>query len=84
MVIYSVISGLTVLLFPGRHREDITTINASRSGETVLIRARVQTSRAKSSKLCFFVFRQGVSTIQGILSMDADMISKQMVKFGSA
>ncbi|GAB5587918.1 aspartate--tRNA ligase dps1 [Umbelopsis nana] len=67
----------------GRPREDITKINASRHGETVLIRARVQTSRAKSSKLCFFVFRQGVSTIQGILDIDADKVSKQMVKFGS-
>ncbi|KAJ2956329.1 hypothetical protein NQZ79_g7790 [Umbelopsis isabellina] len=68
----------------GRAREDITKINASRAGETVLIRARVQTSRAKSSKLCFFVFRQGVSTIQGILATDADKISKQMSKYGAS
>ncbi|KAI9289528.1 hypothetical protein BC943DRAFT_271876 [Umbelopsis sp. AD052] len=67
----------------GRHREDITKINASRAGETILFRARIQTSRAKSSKLCFFVFRQGVSTIQGILTTDDDKASKQMIKFGS-
>ncbi|KAG0162845.1 aspartate--tRNA ligase dps1 [Apophysomyces sp. BC1034] len=65
----------------GIKREDITTINSSRAGETVLVRARVHTSRPTGGKMCFFVFRQGVSTIQGIITADADKISKQMVKF---
>ncbi|KAI8992543.1 hypothetical protein BDB01DRAFT_778797 [Pilobolus umbonatus] len=62
--------------------EDITTINASRAGETVTVRVRVQTSRATGGKMCFFVFRQGVATIQGIVTADDKTISKQMVKFG--
>ncbi|KAL0078065.1 hypothetical protein J3Q64DRAFT_1767499 [Phycomyces blakesleeanus] len=65
----------------GSKREDITTINASRAGETVIIRARVHTSRPTGGKMCFFVFRQGVSTVQGIINADADKISKQMIKF---
>jgi aspartyl-tRNA synthetase len=81
MLNFIIILVLTHLI--GRHREDITKINASRAGETILFRARIQTSRAKSSKLCFFVFRQGVSTIQGILTTDDDKASKQMIKFTS-
>ncbi|CAO3699642.1 hypothetical protein G6F70_006030 [Rhizopus microsporus] len=66
---------------PGVKYEDITTINGSRAGETVTVRVRVQTSRATGSKMCFFVFRQGVATIQGIITADEKKISKQMVKF---
>ncbi|KAI8646109.1 hypothetical protein BD408DRAFT_337406 [Parasitella parasitica] len=61
--------------------ENITTIDASRAGESVTVRVRVQTSRATGGKMCFFVFRQGVSTIQGIIAADEKTISKQMVKF---
>ncbi|RCH90664.1 aspartate--tRNA ligase dps1 [Rhizopus azygosporus] len=66
---------------PGVKYEDITTINGSRAGETVTVRVRVQTSRATGGKMCFFVFRQGVATIQGIITADEEKISKQMVKF---
>ncbi|KAG0761956.1 hypothetical protein G6F57_006143 [Rhizopus arrhizus] len=61
--------------------DDISTINASRAGETITVRVRVQTSRATGSKMCFFVFRQGVATIQGIITADEEKISKKMVKF---
>ncbi|RCH80258.1 aspartate--tRNA ligase dps1, partial [Rhizopus stolonifer] len=61
--------------------DDISTINASREGESVTVRVRVQTSRATGGKMCFFVFRQGVSTIQGIITVNEKTISKQMVKF---
>ncbi|CDH50826.1 aspartyl-trna synthetase [Lichtheimia corymbifera JMRC:FSU:9682] len=61
--------------------EDITHINGGRAGESVVIRARVHTSRATGNKMCFFVFRQGVSTIQGIITADEKTISKPMVKF---
>ncbi|CAG8756953.1 7746_t:CDS:2, partial [Acaulospora morrowiae] len=61
----------------------VADINASRAGETVNIRARVHTSRAKSAKLAFFVFRQQESTIQGVLTVDETNISKNFVKFAS-
>ncbi|KAI8328714.1 hypothetical protein BC941DRAFT_463905 [Chlamydoabsidia padenii] len=65
----------------GAKREDITLINGCRAGEKVLVRARVHTSRPTGGKMCFFVFRQGVSTIQGIITADEKNISKQMIKF---
>ncbi|KAI7876029.1 aspartyl-tRNA synthetase [Lichtheimia hyalospora FSU 10163] len=61
--------------------EDITHIHGARAGESVVIRARVHTSRATGNKMCFFVFRQGVATIQGIITADDKTISKPMVKF---
>ncbi|CAJ0764226.1 6124_t:CDS:2, partial [Entrophospora sp. SA101] len=61
----------------------ISDINASRTGETVNIRARVQTSRPTSSKLAFFVFRQQNATIQGVLTVDEKDVSKGFVKFAS-
>ncbi|KAI9360541.1 hypothetical protein BD770DRAFT_441865 [Pilaira anomala] len=61
--------------------ENIETIDESRVGETVTVRVRVQTSRATGGKMCFFVFRQNVSTIQGIITVDEKNISKQMVKY---
>ncbi|SAL94836.1 hypothetical protein [Absidia glauca] len=65
----------------GAKREDITLIQGSRAGEKVLVRARVHTSRPTGGKMCFFVFRQGVSTIQGIITANEETISKQMIKF---
>ncbi|KAG2224062.1 hypothetical protein INT45_004943 [Circinella minor] len=61
--------------------EKIDNINGGRQGEDVVISARVHTSRATGNKMCFFVFRQGVSTIQGIITADENTISKPMVKF---
>jgi len=51
-------------------------------GSAVWIRARLHTSRAKG-KQCFVVLRQGRSTVQGILAVSTDTISKQMLKFVS-
>ncbi|CAG8448011.1 10908_t:CDS:10 [Rhizophagus irregularis] len=67
----------------GVQRTRIADINASRAGETVSIRARVYTSRSKSAKLAFFVFRQQVSTIQGVLAVNETNISKAFVKFAA-
>ncbi|CAG8623737.1 12030_t:CDS:10 [Ambispora leptoticha] len=61
----------------------ISEINGSRDGEIITIRARVQTSRAKS-QIAFFVFRQQFSTVQGVLTVDKDNVSKGFVKFASS
>lgn len=50
--------------------------------KSIWIRARLHNSRAKG-KQCFVVLRQGRSTIQGLIAVDADKISKQMLKFVS-
>jgi aspartyl-tRNA synthetase len=72
---------LNVYISTDTKYEDITKIDGSRAGETITVRVRVQTSRATGGKMCFFVFRQGVSTIQGIITADEETISKQMVKY---
>ncbi|PLW13795.1 hypothetical protein PCANC_19536 [Puccinia coronata f. sp. avenae] len=60
---------------------DIPQIEPSRIGERVRIQARVHNSRSQSAKLCFLVLRHQTSTIQTILSMTADTVSKQMIKY---
>ncbi|KAG6842609.1 hypothetical protein C0991_000135 [Blastosporella zonata] len=65
-----------------RERSQISTLS-SRDGETVLIRARVQTSRAKSSKLLFLNLRQRTHSVQAVLMVEPEKISKQMVKWAS-
>ncbi|CAG8501959.1 6189_t:CDS:10 [Diversispora eburnea] len=64
-------------------RTPISSINANLADEIVTIRARVQTSRAKSAKLAFFVFRQQDRTIQGVLTVDQTNISKNFIKFAT-
>lgn len=48
--------------------------------QTVWIRARVHTSRAKG-KQCFLVLRQRENTVQGFAAVNEDVVSKQMIKF---
>ncbi|KAF9202577.1 aspartate--tRNA ligase dps1 [Haplosporangium sp. Z 27] len=66
---------------PGLRHERLSDINASRAGDKVWIRARVQTSRPTGNKMCFFQLRQNSSTIQGLVVFNDSTISKQMVKF---
>ncbi|OZJ04919.1 hypothetical protein BZG36_02636 [Bifiguratus adelaidae] len=68
----------------GQVREKIERINESREGETVWIRARLQTSRAQGNKMCFFVFRQGTATIQGLLLQSEKEVSKVMMKYAQS
>ncbi len=57
----------------------VEAIDDAMADKTVLIRARLHTSRTKG-KQCFVVFRQGRSTIQGLVAVGQD-VSKQMLKF---
>lgn len=65
----------------GRVRANVKELNASRLGEKVILRARIQTSRPTGGKLCFFVLRQHGSTVQALVAADSEEVSKQMVKF---
>ncbi|ODM99228.1 Aspartate--tRNA ligase, cytoplasmic [Orchesella cincta] len=62
-----------------RKVEKVTDLGVSYATQTVWIRARLHTSRAKG-KQCFVVLRQGRSTIQGIVAV-GEKTSKQMLKF---
>lgn len=60
---------------------EISEIQESMIGERVRIQARVHNTRSQSAKLCFLVLRHQTSTIQTLLSVTPETISKQMVKF---
>lgn len=64
-----------------RERVLIRSLN-DRESQTVLLRARIHTTRAKG-KQCFMVLRQQADTVQAVLAVDKEQqkISKQMVKF---
>ncbi len=54
---------------------------SSRDGETVLFRARVQTSRAQGNKMVFLNLRQRTDSVQALVTVTPEKISKQMVKW---
>jgi aspartyl-tRNA synthetase len=68
----------------GEKRIQIGQIDKSWAGKEVIFRARVHTSRIQGTKMCFMVFRQQQSIIQGLLTVTPDKISKQMVKWAAS
>ena len=58
---------------------DIKNLNPELENQTVWLRGRLHTSRAKG-KQCFIVLRQQSSTVQGLAAVN-ETISKQMIKF---
>ncbi|KAL4064885.1 hypothetical protein V8B97DRAFT_1181278 [Scleroderma yunnanense] len=69
---------------PNRKRTDISTLTARNDGEQVFIRARVQTSRLQGNKMVFLSLRQRTNTVQSLMSVTKDTISKQMVKWAGS
>ena len=65
-----------------RRKHDVLVDLPSKVGETVLLRARIQTSRP-TAKNCFFLLRQKIDTVQAILSVKPEKVSKPMFKWGS-
>ncbi|KAI9502114.1 aspartate--tRNA ligase dps1 [Coemansia spiralis] len=63
---------------------EIKELSAAMADQTVHIQARVQTSRPTGNKMCFLVLREGTATAQGLLVVNEDTISKQMVKFANS
>jgi aspartyl/asparaginyl-tRNA synthetase len=63
-------------------RAEITALS-KRVGENVLVRARVQTSRAQGSKMVFLNLRQKTDSIQALLVLTPEKISKQMLKWAA-
>eukprot|EP01135_Chromosphaera_perkinsii_P003762 Nk52_evm8s255 gene=Nk52_evmTU8s255 len=59
----------------------IASLDKGMAEKEVLVRVRIHNTRG-TGKNCFLVFREGMSTIQGVVSVDKERgISKQMVKF---
>lgn len=67
-----------------RERINIAALTPNDVGKTVLFRARINTSRAQSAKLLFLNLRQKTASIQGLMNVQADKVSKQMVKWSSS
>ena len=49
----------------------------------MLVRARVQTSRAQGSKMVFLNLRQRTDSVQALLSVAPEKVSKQMAKWAA-
>ncbi|KAG8954961.1 aspartate--tRNA ligase dps1 [Tulasnella sp. 424] len=64
----------------GRERIQIANLTDADVGKTVLFRARVQTSRPQS-KMVFLHLRQRLDSIQALVLQQAELVSKQMVKW---
>ncbi|KAJ6604710.1 hypothetical protein DFH09DRAFT_1242635 [Mycena vulgaris] len=65
---------------PRLSRVQISSLSA-RDGETVLFRARVQTSRAQGNKMVFLNLRQRADSVQALVTVTPEKVSKQMVKW---
>lgn len=68
---------------PRRERVQIAALTPAMDGQTVLLRARVQTSRAQGSKMVFLNLRQRTDSVQALLSVAPEKVSKQMAKWAA-
>ncbi|KAK5075439.1 aspartate--tRNA ligase dps1 [Lithohypha guttulata] len=60
------------------HLRDMTP---EKAGQEVVFRGRIHVIRQMSSKLAFIVFREGITTIQGVLRAKEGGVSENMVRF---
>jgi aspartyl/asparaginyl-tRNA synthetase len=66
-----------------RERISLATLSARSIGNHVLFRARVHTSRAQGNKMVFLNLRQRMYSVQGLVFVSQDSVSKQMVKWAA-
>ncbi|KAK4056607.1 GTPase required for pre-60S ribosomal subunit nuclear export and maturation [Microbotryomycetes sp. JL221] len=62
-------------------RIQFADLSEKNEGEDVLFRARLQTTRAQGAKMVFVVFRQQNNTIQGLVQVEPELVSKKMVRW---
>ncbi|KAI0347997.1 aspartate-tRNA ligase [Trametopsis cervina] len=68
---------------PRRVRTQIASLNPNLDGQEVLIRARVQASRAQGNKIVFLNLRQRTDSVQALLVVTPEKVSKQMAKWAA-
>ncbi|KAF9786938.1 aspartate-tRNA ligase [Thelephora terrestris] len=66
-----------------RPRAQIGDFSPALDGQTVLFRARVNTSRAQGNKMVFLNLRQRTDSVQALLSVSPGKVSKQMAKWAA-
>lgn len=71
---------------PGQEKRiQFSTLSSEDAGKRVVFRARIHNTRLQGNKMCFIVFRQQDSLIQGVLQVsEEDRISKQFVKWAGS
>ncbi|KAK4055675.1 aspartate--tRNA ligase dps1 [Microbotryomycetes sp. JL201] len=62
-------------------RINFAELSEKNEGQDVIFRARLQTTRAQGAKMVFLVFRQQNHTIQGLVQVEPDLVSKKMVRW---
>ncbi|KAH7107025.1 aspartate-tRNA ligase [Auriculariales sp. MPI-PUGE-AT-0066] len=68
---------------PNRQRTRIESLTPNDEGKTVLFRARINTSRAQGGKMLFLNLRQRTVSVQGLMVVAPEKVSKQMVKWAA-
>ncbi|KAI3872285.1 hypothetical protein MKX03_021407 [Papaver bracteatum] len=68
----------------GRIWTEIGLVNESLKAKTVLVRGQIQTSRIVGKNIGFLVLREEMFTIQCILIVADNLVSRQMVKFATS
>jgi hypothetical protein len=61
----------------------ISSLSSSVDNKHVIFRARVQTSRAQGNKMVFLNLRQRTDSVQALLTVEPEKVSKQMVKWAA-
>ncbi|KAL6557079.1 Aspartate--tRNA ligase 2, cytoplasmic [Orobanche minor] len=67
----------------GRVWTTVSSLTEELKDRTVLIRGRAQAIRAVGKKMVFFTVREKGYTVQCVLSLAPDIVSAEMVKYGS-
>ncbi|KAK6945664.1 Aminoacyl-tRNA synthetase, class II (D/K/N) [Dillenia turbinata] len=68
----------------GRKWTEVGNLWEEVKGEVVLIRGRAQTVRGVGKNIAFVVVRERGCTVQCVLTVEADKVSRQMVKFATS
>ncbi|OBZ67021.1 Aspartate--tRNA ligase, cytoplasmic [Grifola frondosa] len=61
--------------------DSLKSIASMKEGDPVCFRARVHHIRAMGTKIVFIIFRQQLTTIQGVLTEEPDVVSQNMVRW---
>lgn len=65
-------------------RVQINELSSAKASQQVVFRARVHTSRLAGNKMCFLLLRQQESTVQGLVVVEPEKVSKQFVKWSGS
>jgi ergosteryl-3beta-O-L-aspartate synthase len=76
---YGVLSPNIYTKWQGNDWWELSQLSALNEGKTVIFRARIHAVRKMSSKMLFLVFRQQLTTVQAVLSEEAEVVSAHMV-----